>query len=357
MRAAFDLANRTGRFCVIGRAGMDLYPAPAGSRSTQAKSFDCDLGGSAANIAVALCKQGWQAALLSKLSCDPVGDFVYHKLVSHGVDCDLIARTKTAGGVTANGVTESGVTESGVTESGIGAARTQIAVAEALPCDGRAVLYRHQASDLLIDCEQLEGIDFQTIKALIITGTALSSPSSASTCLEASRRAQAVECPTVLDLDYRVDAWPDEQAARTAYQTLIPMVDLLVGNDMEFDVLADSKTLESPDSGLMQAMDYGADGRLVIYKMGAQGCFLINGSVCTKFGIFPVQPVKPFGAGDAFLGNLLAVLGAKHDLHQAILAGSAAAAMVVAQTGCASAMPNQAQLADFCRTRTMIPAS
>ena len=33
-----------GRFLVVGRAGMDLYPEPAGTRITEALSFVADLG-------------------------------------------------------------------------------------------------------------------------------------------------------------------------------------------------------------------------------------------------------------------------------------------------------------------------
>ena len=42
----------------LGRAGMDLYPEPAGVITEEAEQFRADMGGSAANIAVALSRQG-----------------------------------------------------------------------------------------------------------------------------------------------------------------------------------------------------------------------------------------------------------------------------------------------------------
>ena len=57
--------------------------------------------------------------------------------------------------------------------------------------------------------------------------------------------------------------------------------------------------------------------------------------------------VKPFGAGDAFLGNFLIRLSLDGDVHSAVLRGSAAAAYVVTRVGCASAMPDKQQLDDF----------
>ena len=47
-----------GRFLSLGRAGLDLYPEPIGTKTSDATSFSADLGGSAGNIAVALAKLG-----------------------------------------------------------------------------------------------------------------------------------------------------------------------------------------------------------------------------------------------------------------------------------------------------------
>ena len=41
----------------LGRAGMDLYPEPAGVITEDAEHFIADMGGSAGNIAVALSRQ------------------------------------------------------------------------------------------------------------------------------------------------------------------------------------------------------------------------------------------------------------------------------------------------------------
>jgi 5-dehydro-2-deoxygluconokinase len=50
--------------------------------------------------------------------------------------------------------------------------------------------------------------------------------------------------------------------------------------------------------------------------------------------------MKPYGSGDAFLGNLIINYMTSGDWWQAIEAGSAAAAIVVSKQGCASAMPS-----------------
>ena len=66
-----------------------------------------------------------------------------------------------------------------------------------------------------------------------------------------------------------------------------------------------------------------------------------------KTGIFRVDAIKPFGAGDAFLGNFVAALLGGRDLEVAVTRASAAAAYVVARHGCASAMLTAAELDSF----------
>ena len=72
------------RFLVLGRAGMDLYADPPGTRIEEAQGFAAHLGGSAANIAVALARQGVASALLTRVSADAVGDYCRAELLRYG---------------------------------------------------------------------------------------------------------------------------------------------------------------------------------------------------------------------------------------------------------------------------------
>ena len=74
------LKERKGQFLVLGRAGLDLYPHPEGSKIFSAHMFRSDLGGSAGNICVSLIRNGFSASLIGAISNDPVGKFVKEKL-------------------------------------------------------------------------------------------------------------------------------------------------------------------------------------------------------------------------------------------------------------------------------------
>ena len=66
---------RKNSFVVFGRAGMDMFAGPAGTKSEDAETFRADLGGSSANICAGICKLGGRAALVTSVSDDAVVGF------------------------------------------------------------------------------------------------------------------------------------------------------------------------------------------------------------------------------------------------------------------------------------------
>ena len=118
-----DLYRLAGKgFLVIGRAGMDLYADPPGTRLEQATAFTAALGGSSANIAAGLCRLGCDAALVTCVSDDAVGRFCLNQLDAYGVDRRFV---RSAGGE----------------------ARNSLAVVETRLEDTQSVIYRNGAAD------------------------------------------------------------------------------------------------------------------------------------------------------------------------------------------------------------------
>ena len=316
----------TGPVYCLGRAGMDLYPEPAGVITEEAESFTADMGGSAGNIAVALARQGAAAGLLTVFSDDQVGRFVLRKCAEYDVDTQYCR-----------------------TQSGL--CRNSLAIAETKPIDAAVVIYRNQAADLQLAAEDVLCVDYREAGGLVITGTALSGEPSATAVSTAVTAASEAGCPVIIDIDYRANAWPTAAAAAERMAAEIARADIVVGNDEEFAVLCGG----NKSKGIDLARTLAADGRLVFYKMGEKGCLTLYRDRESRTGIYPVKLAKPFGAGDAFLGNVLARLGRDADIGAAVLHGSAAAAFVVARTGCASAMPDAEQLNRFMQQNKMTP--
>ncbi len=118
--------------------------------------------------------------------------------------------------------------------------------------------------------------------------------------------------------------------------------DLIVGNDEEFGFMAGGI-----EKGLDKARELAASGKMVIYKMGEFGAVTFADGDEFRTGIFPVEAVKPNGAGDSFMAGLLVSIADGHRLREAVLRGSACASIVVSKPGCAPAMPTNAELEDF----------
>jgi 5-dehydro-2-deoxygluconokinase len=123
------------------------------------------------------------------------------------------------------------------------------------------------------------------------------------------------------------------------------MCDVIVGNDVEFGFMAGDY-----DRGLDKARQLVAEGaQIAVYKMGEKGAITITPQGEMTTGIYRTEALKPTGAGDSFMGGLIAGLAAGLPLREAVLQGSAAAAMVVARVGCAPAMPTRTELDAFLR--------
>ena len=78
------------KILVIGRAGLDLYADPVNTPIEDATKFISQLGGSAANIAAGLAKQGNDVDLFSTISDDSIGDFVINSCKDLGINTKLL---------------------------------------------------------------------------------------------------------------------------------------------------------------------------------------------------------------------------------------------------------------------------
>jgi 5-dehydro-2-deoxygluconokinase len=305
-------------FVVLGRVGMDLYADPPGTRVEDALAFTTAIGGSAGNIAVALVRQGAKAALLTCVSDDAVGRFCVAGLTGYGVDTTLV-RAETG------------------TRNSLAVVETRVAP--------QSVLYRNGAADFALTKADVDATDFRHVGALIVTGTALAIDPSRSATFYAMTIAKNAGALVVLDIDYRPYSWGSDAAAicgKAAH-----MADVVIGNDEEFGLIADGMA-----NGLPYARKLAHQAAFAVYKMGERGAVTITPDYEFTTPIFPVQALKPMGAGDGFMGGLMAGLAQGHTLPNAVARGAATAAIIVAGVGCAPASPDTAQLDAFIARNT-----
>ncbi|WP_150522471.1 5-dehydro-2-deoxygluconokinase [Roseibium sediminis] len=304
-------------FVIVGRAGIDFY-TDAGVRAEDAETVSVGLGGSAANIGAGICKLGGKAALVTRVSDDSVGSYCIGQLKRYGVDASHVMPVG-------------------------GEYRNSLAFYESVVEGHRNVIYRNGAADFQMDEADVSRVDYSRYSAMITAGTVFAAEPSRSATFKAFELAKAANLPIIFDVDYRPYSWPSAEVAAEVLSRAASQCDMIVGNDVEFGFMAGDY-----DKGLEKARELAATtAALVIYKMGEEGAITIMGGEEIRTGIYPVEALKPNGAGDSFMSGLLTSIADGFSLKEAVLRGSACASIVVGSVGCAPAMPTRPELEAF----------
>ncbi|MEX0345984.1 MAG: 5-dehydro-2-deoxygluconokinase [Rhizobiaceae bacterium] len=305
-------------FVIIGRAGMDFYADPPGTKTENAERFVACLGGSSANIGVAIVKLGGRASLVTRVSDDAVGRAAVNQLRHYGVNPDHVHPVA-------------------------GEYRNSLAVIETTLVDHQSVIYRNGAADFQMNEDDVRAVDYGQYGALITTGTVLAMEPSRSATFTAFDLAKQAGLPVIFDIDFRPYSWASAEEAADIYSRAAAYCDIVIGNDDEFGVMAGAK-----EKGLAFAENLAkTTAQIVVYKLGPEGSITFTPEGSFRTGIFKVDALKPTGAGDSFMGAFIASFAAGLPLEQCVERGSAAAAIVVTRVGCAPAMPFPAEIDAF----------
>ena len=307
-------------FLVIGRAGMDLYADPIGTKIEDATKFSAQLGGSAGNIAVGLARHGCNVTLLAVISNDAIGKFTKNSLKKSGVKTNLLYEVPNR--------------------------RNTLAIVDTNGENTQAVIYREAAADLLLTAELIKRVNLSEFSTIVTTGTALTKSPSQEAVLSIMKSAQELQIEIILDIDYRAGTWGTSEKAYDILNQAGQFSSVVIGNDVEFDFMAGNNGKGQQFAESLNKLT----GKKIIYKMGSKGCILFSNNKKTKFDTYNVEALKPTGAGDAFLAGFCASYVDESTQDDAILKGAATAAIVVSKVGCSASIPSIAELKKFMET-------
>src|SRR5262249_50568327 len=133
---------------------------------------------------------------------------------------------------------------------------------------------------------------------------------------------------TVLDLDWRPMAWTDKAEFPPRVRRVLPLVDIVVGGDGEFEA-----------AGMAPAAALDAGVRLVVLQRGPGGVSLLTREGEQPISPIPVEVSCALGAGDAFLAAFVAGIAEGRGAADAVARGNAAGAIVATRPTCSLAMP------------------
>lgn len=306
------------RFVVVGRVGMDVIADPPGSKTEEMQQAIVAMGGSSANIAAGIVKLGGQADLVTRVSDDSIGRYCTNQLKSYGVGTRYVQPVG-------------------------GEHRSSLAVYESTIEDHQTVIYRNGAADFALSESDVEAVEYGAYGALITAGTVFAAEPSRSATFRAFELAKDAGLPIIFDVDYRPYSWPSPEVAAEVLSHAGALSDIVVGNDVEFGFMAGDY-----DKGRTKARELAEQSAVItVYKMGEKGAITFAGREGSEpgqvsevpTGIYPVDALKPEGAGDSFMAGFVASLAAGYDLKEALLRGSACASITVSKPACAPAMP------------------
>jgi len=325
----FDLA-------CLGRLAVDLYSQQVGGPLEDTSSFAKYLGGSSANIAFGVARLGLKSAMISRVGDEQMGRFLLQTLQREGCDTQAVQIDKDR---------LTGLVLLGLKDR------------DTFPL----LFYRENCADMALDAASIDEAFIAQCRALLITGTHLSTPTVRAASHAALGFAGKHGVVRVLDIDYRPVLWgltgrgagenryvANDQVTAQLQQSL-PHFDLLIGTEEEFliaggipdDLIATLKRVREVTPAAM------------VVKLGAKGCAFIPGAVPERIEDAltvqgeRVEVLNVLGAGDAFAAGLMSGFLTGKDFVEAAKIANACGAIVVSRHACAPAMPTPAELAHW----------
>lgn len=327
--------NKTLDVITIGRASADLYGDQVGGRLEDMASFSKYVGGCPANIAVGSARLGLSSALLTRVGDDYMGRFILEQIASEGVCTDLVVAD-------ANRLTALAIL--GIRDK------------EQFPL----LFYREDCADMAICEDDVKEEYIASSRAVLVTGTHLSSPGVRAASKKAIRLARKYGAKVVMDVDYRPVLWglttPElgeqrfiaNESVTAELQTIIADCDLIVGTEEELHILGGTTDTLAAIRKVRELSH-----ATIVCKRGALGCTVFDGEIGDDLdgGIhgesFRIEVFNVLGAGDAFMSGFLRGWLRDRPLSECCTWANACGALVVSRHGCAPSIPSWIELQYF----------
>lgn len=290
-----------GKIVCFGELMLRLNP-PGYLRIVQAENFDASYAGGEANVAVSLANYGEDAAFVSVIPDNLVGQSAVNSLRRWGVDTSLIRRDGERLGIY---FVEKGASQRA---SKVIYDRKYSAVALSKPED--------------YDWRRI----FEGVSWFHFTGiTPALSDSLAAVCLEACKTAKEMGITISCDLNYRKNLWSREKAG-AVMGTLVPYVDVLIANEEDAsDVFGIKATGTDVESGTISASGYEEVAEKLSSRFGCKAVAItLRGSISANDNNWAgmlytggksylsknylIHIVDRVGGGDSFGGGLIYAL-------------------------------------------------
>ena len=127
-----------------------------------------------------------------------------------------------------------------------------------------------------------------------------------------------------------------------------PMIDWFTPNEVEAEMLT-GMPVKNPDEAIKCAKFILSQGvrKGVVITMGSRGAVAVTPDSPYYVQAFPVIPVDPTGAGDAFCGAFAVAISEGKKVNQALRFANAAGALAVTKAGAEPSLPTRLEIEAF----------
>ncbi len=293
---------------VTGDAVVDLIP------DTDSTYLKCP-GGAPANVAVAISRLGGNSAFFGRVGQDPLGRFMKATLAQEQVNTDYMLLDE--------------------------AQRTSTVIVDLDDSGERSFTFmvKPSADQFLIPADIPE---FAQSEWLHVCSIALANEPSRSSTLKAMQDIKAAGGFVSFDPNLREEVWANPEELKPVVRQAIELADVVKFSDDELLFLTDTDSLEA---GLEAIKAF--NNTLVLITQGAKGALVVFEGEQELIAGQAVKPVDTTGAGDAFVGGLLARLAQhnewanKEAIHSAVNWANGCGALATTQKGAMTALPTQ----------------
>lgn len=309
--------------CAAGELLIDF--TPCGTSSQGQLLYARNPGGAPANVLAMAAKLGIKARLCAVVGSDNFGTFLIESMLAAGIDTRFISCTARA--------------------------RTTLAFVDLDERNDRSfTFYRKPGADILLTDAGIPDEAMEGCGVYHFSGVSLTDEPARGAVLRAARRAKEMGLLVSFDPNYRPFLWPQAAQARQAFEEGMRCADIIKVSEEEVAFLLGQENAAQGAAELAKQYD-----ALVLASCGARGALAANPSgLLGRAEALPVTVADTTGAGDAFLGTILAALAGKERaalhsmteqeavelLHLGCMAGS----LTASKLGAIPALPEKEEL-------------
>ena len=303
------------RVWVTGDAVVDLIP------DSETSYLKCP-GGAPANVAVAISRLGGDSAFFGRVGQDPLGRFMKQVLKNEGVDTQYML------------LDEEHLTSTVIVDLDDHGERSFTFMVK-------------PSADQFLQPQDVPA--FKQGEWLHVCSIALANEPSRSTTLAAMKAIKAAGGYVSFDPNLREEVWLNPADLKSVVLQAVALADVVKFSDDELLFLTDKADLQTALSWLNEQYDLP----LIVITQGKKGALVIHNNEQQLITGKPVNPVDTTGAGDAFVGGLLAGLVACDDWHnndnllKIIRQANACGALATTAKGAMTALPTATQLVEY----------